>query len=306
MTGTPEPERAAREHEPTEAPRPRGKRRTTRTRRRRRTRLESTDTCQSTGTRSEKSTKDGSRGFLDLLRRVDRDPRLLAAADWLRDRAPGDPKYGDPLSVGGTSATDLLGRRLAAGPAEPSVFRELGMGALQVWQAHATRYPQETEGRELAVLFTDLAGFSDWTLQVGDETAVELLRRVGAEIEPLISRRGTLVKRLGDGYMAVFDDPDEAVAVAVAARDAVDRIVVHGHNLPLRAGVHVGHPQQLSNDYFGRDVNIAARVAAAANGGEVLISSPTRERLTAPADLRRRSFTAKGVPEGIHVYTVAP
>ena len=304
MTGTPEPDRTAREDETTDVPRLRGKRRISSSRRRRRARIEDTDTCRTSGTRVE-SGKDGNRGFLELLRRVDRDPRLLAAADWLRDRAPGDPKYGDPLSVGGTSATDLLGRRLASGPAEPSVFRELGMGALQVWQAHAARYPQETEGSELAVLFTDLAGFSDWTLQVGDETAVELLRRVGAEIEPLIRRSGTLVKRLGDGYMAVFDDPDEAVAVAVAARDAVDRIVVHGHNLPLRAGVHVGRPQQLSNDYFGRDVNIAARVAAAASGGEVLISSPTREKLTAPADLRRRSFTAKGVPEGIHVYTVS-
>ena len=255
--------------------------------------------------RSDRTTGGQAHGLRGFLRRVDRDPLLLAAADWLRDRAPGDRRYGDPLSVGGNSAGDLLGRRLASRPDQPSVFRELGMGALQVWQAHADRYPQEPGGRELAVLFTDLAGFSDWTLQAGDETALELLRRVGAEIEPRIERRGTVVKRLGDGLMAVFEDPDEALAAAVAARDAVDGVVVDGHRLRLRAGVHVGHPQKLSGDYFGRDVNIAARVAAAAEGGEVLISSPTRDKLVAPAQLRRRtSFTAKGVPEELNVYTV--
>lgn len=251
--------------------------------------------------------EQGNRKLWDFLRRVDRDPRLLAVADWLRDRVPGDRHYGDPLSVGGNTASDLLGRRLASFPAEqPSAFRELGMGALQVWQAHASRYPQDAEGRELAVLFTDLAGFSDWTLQVGDETALELLRRVGAEIEPLIQRKGTVVKRLGDGLMAVFEDPDAAVAIASASRDAVDGVIVDGHCLRLRAGVHVGRPQHLGNDFFGRDVNIAARVAAAADGGEVLISSSTREKLTAPPRLRRRtSFTAKGVPEDLNVYTVA-
>ena len=301
MTGEPEPEHAR--DRAGEAARPRGKRRLGSSRRRRRALAD--DSCQATDNHRARTSADRSNGgLLQLLRRVDRDPRLLAAADWLRERAPGDRRYGDPLSVGGNSATDLLGRRLAARPAEPSVFRELGMGALQVWQAHAATQPQETEGRELAVLFTDLAGFSDWTLQVGDETAVELLRRVGAEIEPLIERRGTVVKRLGDGLMAVFDDPDQAVAVATAARDAVDEVSVDGHNLRLRAGVHVGTPQQLSGDYFGRDVNIAARVAAAARAGEVLISSPTREKLTAEADLRRRSFAAKGVPEDVHVYTV--
>lgn len=242
-----------------------------------------------------------------MLRRVDRDPWLLAVTDWLRDRLPGDSRYGDPLSVGGNTPGDLLGRRLAAVAArKPSVFRELGMGALQVWQAHASSYPREAGEQELAVLFTDLAGFSTWTLEAGDETAVEMLRRVGTAIEPLIDQRGVVVKRLGDGLMAVFANTDDAVAAAVAARDAIDSLEVDGHRLRLRAGVHVGNPRRLGQDYFGRDVNIAARVAAAAGPGEVLISGATRERLAErPRHLRRRMrLRAKGVPEGFHVYSV--
>ncbi|MGH3436728.1 MAG: adenylate/guanylate cyclase domain-containing protein [Sciscionella sp.] len=243
----------------------------------------------------------------ETVRRADRHPRLLALAGWLRDRLPGDAGYGDPLSLGERTPVGLIGQRLTSVAAtHPSALRELGLGALQVWQAHASSYPQEVGNQELAVLFTDLAGFSDLTLQAGDDVAVEILREVGSAIEPLIKRRGRLVKRLGDGVMAVFSDVDAAVTAAIAAKEAVDEIDVRGYRLRLRAGVHVGKPRRLGEDYFGRDVNIAARVAAAAGGGEVLISSPTRERLENPElRLRRRlRFKAKGVPDDIHVYAV--
>jgi len=57
---------------------------------------------------------------------------------------------------------------------------------------------------DVAVLFTDLVSFSEWALQAGDELAVELLRQVGKAIEPpILTRRGQVVKWLGDGLMAV-------------------------------------------------------------------------------------------------------
>lgn len=240
-----------------------------------------------------------------FVRWVDRHPGLLAVAEWLRHTLPGDARYGDPLSVGGTSAGSLMGRRLAAVAAQqPSVLRELGLGALQVWQAHASSYPRDVGERELAVLFTDLAGFSTWTLEKGDDLAVQLLREVGAAVEPLIGQRGYIVKRLGDGLMAVFPDADAAVTAAIAARDATSALEVAGHRPRLRAGVHVGRPHKLGDDYFGRDVNIAARIAAAADPGEVLISSTALEHLDdEQLQLRRRiRFKAKGVPDDIRVW----
>ncbi len=162
--------------------------------------------------------------------------------------------------------------------------------------------------REVAIVFTDLVAFSDWALQAGDERAVELLRQVGLAVEPLVERcGGRVVKRLGDGIMAVFGDAPSAVQAAHDACAAVAAIDVDGYEPCLRAGVHVGRPRRLGGDFFGVDVNIAARVAAAARGGEVLVSDAARERLGDEAlELRRRwRFKAKGAPKDLTVYRVA-
>ncbi|GAA4798549.1 adenylate/guanylate cyclase domain-containing protein [Actinomycetospora chlora] len=237
--------------------------------------------------------------------RLDSDPRLLAALEWARSRLPGDATYGDPLSTGDDAVGRLAAQLAPLAATRPSVLREVGLTALQVWQAHAG--VEERPSDELvAVLFTDLAGFSDWTLEVGDDVAVHALRRVGAEVEPLVRRRGRVVKRLGDGLMAVFPTADDAVEVALAARDAVERLEVDGHRLHLRAGVHVGAPQQLGGDYYGRDVNIAARITDAAGAGEVCVSSTTREHLTDAHVTARphRHRRGKGVPAEITPWRV--
>jgi adenylate cyclase len=68
----------------------------------------------------------------------------------------------------------------------------------------------------------------------------------------------------------------------------------------------VGRPRKLGGDYFGVDVNIAARVAAAAGPGEVLVSDAARDRLEGEVDLRRRwRFSAKGAPKDLRVYLAA-
>ncbi|WP_246195304.1 adenylate/guanylate cyclase domain-containing protein [Halopolyspora algeriensis] len=241
-----------------------------------------------------------------LIRRVDRHPGLLTVTEWLRRSLPGDSSYGDPLSVGGAGASSVVGRQLTTVAAQqPSVLREIGLGALQVWQAHADSHPGDEGERKMAVLFTDLAGFSTWTLEVGDDLAVRMLREVGAAVEPLVRQRGHVVKWLGDGLMAVFDDADDAVAAAIAAKDATSAVDVAGHRLHLRAGVHVGTPRRLGDDYYGQDVNIAARVAAAAGPGEVLISNTVRQNLNGrQIRLRRRGrFEAKGVPDDVRVWS---
>jgi adenylate cyclase len=117
-----------------------------------------------------------------------------------------------------------------------------------------------------------------------------------------------VVKRLGDGLMAVFPSADDAVVAALAARDAVEGLEVDGHRLHLRAGVHVGAPQQLGGDYYGRDVNIAARITDAAGPGEVCVSSTTREHLAGELFTARRHRLrhrhGKGVPADIRPWRV--
>jgi len=204
-------------------------------------------------------------------------------------------------------ASGILGQQLALVTAErPSVLKEVGFSALQVWQ-----YLSESQGRghgdkEVAILFTDLAGFSTWALHAGDTMAVELLRRVAKGVEPVVvANRGRVVKRLGDGLMAVFDSAEQAVAAACEARSATAEVEVGGHRPQLRAGVHVGTPRLLGGDYLGVDVNVAARVAAAAGPGEVLISDAVRAQLDDGARLKRKwRFSGKGTPAGLKVFVV--
>jgi adenylate cyclase len=249
---------------------------------------------------------DGRRARLaDALKRFDAHPRLIKAAQAARGLLPGDESYGDPLSLGGSEPPQLIGQRIASLTNDrPSAIRELGLSTLQVWQALGEAQGRGRGDRELAVLFTDLVGFSKWALEAGDEDALELLRCVGLAVEPCVSARGgRLVKRLGDGIMAVFDDPTEAVCAALDAVDSLAEVEVAGHRPRLRAGVHVGRPRKLGGDYYGVDVNVAARVAAAARANEVLVSDPARERLTdRSVGLQRRRFRAKGAPKDLKVF----
>ena len=240
------------------------------------------------------------------LRRTDEKPRLLLAAKLARELLPGDSGYGDPLSTGGSQPSQQLGRRLSALTAErPSLLGEIGLSALQVWETISAQGADRGE-RELAILFTDLVDFSDWSLRAGDTMAVELLRDVGSAIEPAVTAHGgVVVKRLGDGLMAAFEDPAGAVVAALEARDSIAEVEVDGYRPQMRAGIHIGRPRQLGGDYLGTDVNIAARVADAASGGEVLVSDSVRERLDESSlKLKRRRFKAKGAPSDLSVYAV--
>jgi adenylate cyclase len=160
----------------------------------------------------------------------------------------------------------------------------------------------------LALLFTDLVGFSTWALQAGDGPALELLREVGVVVEAKIETRGgRLVKRLGDGLMATFLDARDAAQAALDAHDALAVVEVGGYRPRMRAGLHWGRPRKLGGDYLGVDVNIAARVADAAKAGQVLASEAMVDRL-AGTDLavsRPRRLKAEGAPRELQVAVIS-
>lgn len=241
--------------------------------------------------------------------RVDSQPALLKAASKLRAQLPGDDRFGDPLSTAGDEVTHVVGRRVwELGAVRPSLSREVGLGALQIWQSLSEQAGRGRGDREVALLFTDLVGFSSWALDAGDEAALELLREVGIAVEGQIEqRRGTVVKRLGDGVMAAFSEVGDAVQAGIDAHLAVAEIEVAGHRPRLRAGVHVGRPRRIGGDYLGVDVNIAARVVDAAKAGETLVSTPACEALPDGAfDVgRAKRLRAPGAPKELRVCVVA-
>jgi class 3 adenylate cyclase len=218
--------------------------------------------------------------------------RLIAFLHRARRVLPGDPDFGDPLSIAGgggpTAAARLLGDREAAS-------REVTLAGLQVWQALTERVMRRPAYTEATIVFTDLVGFSAWSLKVGDDAALRLLRKVAAAIEPpILERNGHIVKRLGDGLMAVFAAPELAITAVLAAHDAVKDVQVEGHTPRMRCGIHAGRPQRIGSDWLGVDVNIAARVMERATKGGVIVSGPTLDRLP-PGKLEEMGVSAKRV-----------
>jgi adenylate cyclase len=242
--------------------------------------------------------------------RTDANPQVMKIAKWVRARLPGDSELGDALSTTGDEPSLMLARRLSEfGTERPSATREIGLGALQVWQALSEAQGRGRGERDVAILFTDLVEFSAWALEVGDDTALDLLRRVGAcEDAAVTANGGRVIKRLGDGMMAAFRDADSAVRAAHDAREKVATVAAGGYQAQLRAGIHLGRPRKIGSDYLGVDVNIAARVAGDAKPGEVLVSSDACAHLKDSAFemKRRRRFKAKGAPKELEVFSVEP
>ncbi|MDP3713641.1 MAG: adenylate/guanylate cyclase domain-containing protein [Mycobacteriales bacterium] len=257
---------------------------------------------------------DGAaRRALAGVRQVDRQAGAVGVVRRLRRALPGDPGFGDPLSAAGTDSAATIARladRLF--DEQPRVSREIGLGALQVWQSLLERTGRGRGDRELTIAFTDLAGFSTWAERAGDDAALRLLRQVASAVEPaVLSHRGQVVKRLGDGVMAVFPTPALAFDAVVMARARVAALEVDGHRPRLRAGLHTGLPRRLGDDYLGVDVNIAARLVEKAGPEEVLVSNTALAGLDPQRVATRVKKTflltrVKGVPDDLKVYVATP
>ncbi len=241
--------------------------------------------------------------------RLDSRPSLLAAARRLRHSLPGDERFGDPLSMAGGTTVEVVARGVSSlRPERESVVGELGMAGLQLWQSLSEAAGRGRGDIELALLFTDLVGFSSWALKAGDAATLLLLREVGTVLESaVLGHHGRIVKRLGDGVMATFLDAPAAVGAALDAQDALREVEVAGYRPRMRAGVHWGRPRKLGGDYLGVDVNIAARVGDAAKADQVLASDTILQRLDG-IDLslgRRKRLRADGAPRELHVTAVS-
>ena len=126
------------------------------------------------------------------------------------------------------------------------------------------------EGRlRVAIAFADLAGYARLTVEQGDEVAVSAVERFLEAVGLSLPADARVIKTLGDEVMVVGPDAAALASWAVDLQASVD----DGQPAP-RIGVHYGEALYRDGDYFGREVNQAARVVARAGGGEVLVTRP--------------------------------
>jgi class 3 adenylate cyclase len=156
-----------------------------------------------------------------------------------------------------------------------------------------------------AVVFVDLSGFTRATEERGDEAAVHLAITLQREADAAAAwNGGRLVKLLGDGAMLRFPDARHGVAAALS----LVRTLSAGGRAPAHAGVHAGPVVERDMDLFGRTVNVAARVADAADPGEVLVTDDVVRAADDPAWAFEPAGerTMKGLTEPIRLFRVEP
>jgi len=134
----------------------------------------------------------------------------------------------------------------------------------------------------VTILFSDIEDSTELNERLGDDAWVRLLaahdRVVRRQVE---KHRGNVVKSQGDGFMVVFGSPAAAVEAAVAIQRQVGSAGRRLRRTPIRVriGIHAGPAVAKDGDWFGRNVALAARVAARADGGQILVTEEVRDGL---------------------------
>jgi pimeloyl-ACP methyl ester carboxylesterase len=156
------------------------------------------------------------------------------------------------------------------------------------------RHGPEPDRVLATVLFTDIVRSTERAAEMGDRRWHDLLDNHNEIAQGEITRfRGRGIKSTGDGVLATFDGPSRGIHCARAIGDSVREL-----GIELRAGLHTGECELMGDDVGGIAVHIAARVAAQAASGEVLVSSTVKD-LVAGSGIEfedRGSHALKGVP----------
>ena len=187
----------------------------------------------------------------------------------------------------------------------------LGQG--EVNAAGAVLLPNPADGRDpgiRSVLFTDIVGSTELTQRLGDVAAMELVNAHDAIVRgALAAHDGREVKHTGDGIMAAF--VSAACAMRCAARIQSELAARRaggngGHPLNVRIGAAAGQPVEQNNDLFGSTVQLAARLCARCEPGQVLVSVDVAELCAGEAlDFDDHGEAAlKGFPQPVRVHAL--
>lgn len=158
-------------------------------------------------------------------------------------------------------------------------------------------------GGLVTILFTDMENSTALTQQLGDDRAQEIVRQHNAAVrDALKAHSGHEIKHTGDGIMASFASARGAVECAVA----IQRALTAADAVRVRIGLNAGEPVAEERDLYGTSVQLAARVCAEANGGEILVSNVVRELAAGKGFLfnDRGDHALKGFEDPVRLYEI--
>ena len=136
------------------------------------------------------------------------------------------------------------------------------------------------EERHPGLCFLDLTGFTQFTQELGDAAAAQLIERLNRIVQRIsVQHGGRPVKWLGDGVMLYFPDPGTGTIAAIE----MVRALAEAELPPAHVGLHAGPVVTQEGDYYGQTVNLAARIGEYARPGEVLVSRAVVEASSAAA-----------------------
>jgi adenylate cyclase len=135
---------------------------------------------------------------------------------------------------------------------------------------------------KVTIMFSDIEGSTALNERIGDRAWVRLISKHDKSVHRHVDNHGGyVVKSQGDGFMVAFAKPEQALGCAVDIQRSLDK---HPNGIRVRIGIHVGKSVRRGDDLFGRNVAMAARVAAHADGGQILVSEPVRDAIQAVQD----------------------
>ena len=182
-------------------------------------------------------------------------------------------------------------------------------GALKDWNKPAGTAEEEAASDFVVVLFTDIVNSTAQTQEIGDEGAMEVVRAHNQIIrEALTMYRGTEVKHMGDGIMAVFQSVPNSVQAAVHMQNAIEVYcqTAQDRQFRCRIGINAGEPIREGQDFFGTPVQLAARVMSQADADEIAVSHIVQTMYTGK-DINFKnvgSFDLKGFEEPMAIFHI--
>ena len=217
------------------------------------------------------------------------------AFDWL----PGESMK---AAVVDTTSIDeeLLRQAVLSCPTQAIILEDLE--DLLPWQLRASQ-TSEPRRVEKTFMFTDIVKSTALVEAIGDEAWQSLLHWHDQTLRSLfVAFHGQEVVSTGDGFFVGFDTPDAAVDCAVAIqRTLVEHRRDHGFAPQVRIGLHASAATQAEGNFHGKGVHEAARIAALAEGGQILAS---RETAGDRASSEPRSVVLKGIAQPMDVVSI--